>query len=454
MSNVNLKRKYDASLFESDVQPAKKIKLETSNDENIILNHVSEKRNVFFTGSAGTGKSTLLKKIIASMPEKGTFITASTGIAATNIDGMTLHSFAGIGLGEENKQVLLEKVNKNTKCNKRWKEARILIIDEISMVDGDLFDKLEYIARGIRGNDKPFGGIQLICCGDFLQLPPVAQRGNQKSFCFESEAWKRTMDASVNLQFVYRQRDALFVRILEEMRQGVCSEGSIDILSKRVVRFNGGGGDDDQDQNRDDQADIKATKLFSLNRDVDRINEEELDKLIGENVMFQAVDRGNCQYWPQLKQNAAPDFLNLKVGAQVMLTINLDTDQKLCNGSRGVVVRFEYDKETRENVPVVKFVCGKESEVEPHKWKVVVEGKVLASRTQIPLKLAWALSIHKSQGQTLDKVEIRLDNAFEFGQAYVALSRVTSLKGLTLTSFDPRVIKAHPKVIEYYRQFQ
>jgi ATP-dependent DNA helicase PIF1 len=439
------KRKYDALLFESNIEhQTKKPKCETIGDEDLVLKLINQGKNVFITGSAGTGKSTLLKKIIEQLPIEGTFVTASTGIAAVHINGITLHSFAGIGISSS-KAESIGKVNKSKAAIERWQRAKRIIIDEISMVDGDCFDTIEAIARITRGIDKPFGGIQVICCGDFLQLPPVSRNGNYK-FCFESNAWGTTIQHSINLRTIHRQKDKLFTSMLEEIRQGVASRKTLQILTGRL-------NSNTLDQSEDESS-IKPTKLFALNRDVDAINKEELENLpVEEEVPFHALDRGNATFIRQLEQHAAPDYFVLKIGAQVMLSINLDIKANLSNGARGVVTGFEYCETLKQQLPVVKFLTGVERTIKPYTWKVMVEAKMLASRTQVPLKYAWALSIHKSQGQTVDKVEIKLCNIFEYGQAYVALSRVTSLDGLILTNFDPKVFKAHPKVLNYYKQF-
>jgi ATP-dependent DNA helicase PIF1 len=444
-----LKRRYDETLFQSKETkqpPLKKMRCEVSDQGDMVLKTIEEGKNIFITGSAGTGKSTLLNRIIQTLPEEGTFVTASTGIAATQINGTTIHSFAGIGLGKESKHELLNKVNKSKAAMRKWVSVKILIIDEISMVDGQLFDALEHIARMTRGIDEPFGGIQVICCGDFLQLPPVPNgKGEGVKFCFESESWKKTIQVCINLTTIYRQRNEDYIKVLEEVRRGVCSRFSRDKLLEKVITTK---------QLIDcgfDEMTIKPTKLYALNKNVEALNKDELDLLPGEVKLFQAIDRGNRDQLNLLSQNAAPDLLALKVGAQVMLTCNLDVKAKLCNGTRGIVTKFEPSiLDEKEMVPVVLFNSGTELAINLYTWKVIVEGKTMASRSQIPLKCAWALSVHKSQGQTLDLAVIKCDDMFEFGQMYVALSRVTSLDGLKLLGFNPNLIKAHPRVIEFY----
>lgn len=444
---MSLKRRYDASLFEDDTdkRPLKRLKYQTIDEDNkYVFDLVDRGKSIFITGSAGTGKSTLLKQIIERLPSEGTYVTASTGIAATQINGMTLHSFAGVGLGDATKSEMLARVNRVKSSVTRWQRTQRLIVDEISMIDADFFDALEQVARITRGIQSPFGGIQVICCGDFLQLPPVGFKdGRNVKFCFESEAWNKTIRTCINLTTIHRQKNDDFVRVLEEIRQGVCSRFAEERLRQRIVS---------ETRRYDDLDAIEPTRLFCLNKNVDAINRERLDLLPGEATLFQAIDRGNKEQLAYLECNAAPDHLLLKIGAQVMLTTNVDPKAKLCNGSRGTVVGFETCQGSV--LPIVKFNGGVQKTVAPHTWKVMAEGKVVASRTQIPLKIAWALSVHKSQGQSLDLVEIKCDDAFEYGQLYVALSRVTSLEGLTLIGFDPKLVKAHPKVLAFYAQFK
>ena len=431
---------------------------------------VEESKNVFFTGSAGTGKSVLLREIIRELRRKfvkrpeSVAVTASTGIAACNIGGVTIHSFAGIGLGKEPTAQLMTKIRRNKKAASRWQRTQVLIIDEISMVDPALLDKLEEIARLIRKRpDRPFGGIQLVITGDFFQLPPV-NPGGSMTFAFDAECWNRVVQHKVNLTQVFRQKDESFVTMLNEMRFGKLSQKTIDAFKKleRVPKY-----DDD----------IVPTELFPMRHDVDRANMDRLNALQTESQSYRAQDGGTLtgeQRERVLSNSIALPVVYLKKGAQVMLIKNLD--ESLVNGSIGKVVDFmdetEYAKqsgalqeeESRDKTapgpnssrkwPLVRFHLPNGSTRDylatPETWKTELpDGEVQASRTQVPLILAWAMSIHKSQGQTLPCCKINLGRVFEKGQAYVALSRATSLEGLQVLGFKPDKVMAHPRVISW-----
>ncbi|KAF4540194.1 Mitochondrial DNA helicase protein [Lasiodiplodia theobromae] len=249
-------------------------------EQNIVLDFVLHQgKSVFFTGPAGTGKSFLLRKIIAALrvkyiskPEKVT-VTASTGIAATNIGGQTLHSFAGVGLGTGTAEELLTKIVKDKKKRKLWKTVKVLIIDEISMIDGEFFDKLDQIARGVRGNRLPFGGVQLVVTGDFYQLPPVSKTLSS-TFAFESESWRSTIDYTICLTHVFRQKDPIFTGMLNELREACLSFDSIQRFRSldRPLNLNGG---------------LEPSKLFPLRSEVDRENNAKLDRLPGDIRTFE-----------------------------------------------------------------------------------------------------------------------------------------------------------------------
>ncbi|XP_053695061.1 ATP-dependent DNA helicase PIF1 [Sabethes cyaneus] len=421
---------------------------ESLNDQQrMVMDACKSGRSVFFTGSAGTGKSFLLRKIISTLPPDGTVATASTGVAACLIGGTTLHSFAGIGSGEAGLQRCYEMASRPN-SSQIWRKCKRLIIDEVSMVDGDYFEKIEAVARYIRKNDKPFGGIQLILCGDFFQLPPVvkqdkfsrgalSQDTNSQSvvrFCFQTKAWKECIQNSYELTVVHRQKDPEFVSILNSIRIGRVTTEIRDRLaatSKQKIEVEG----------------ILATQLCSHTNDADLINQSKLNNLPGEEKTYHATD-SDAYMSKQLDQQVqAPGKLTLKVGAQVMLLKNLNIAEGLVNGARGVVLDYV------QGYPLVKFKK-REYLVKPEKWSIKTAGAVIVSRTQVPLKLAWAFSIHKSQGLTLDCVEMSLSKVFEAGQAYVALSRAQSLDSLRVLDFDGKQVWANPKVLEYYRDLR
>jgi ATP-dependent DNA helicase PIF1 len=445
---------------------------------------VNKNQSVFFTGAAGTGKSVLMRAIIKDLKNKyakdpeRVAVTASTGLAACNIGGMTLHSFSGIGLGKDDAPTLVKKIRRNPKAKNRWLRTKCLIIDEISMVDGELFDKLSQIGRTIRNNGRPWGGIQLIITGDFFQLPPVPDHGAKREtkFAFDASTWTTSVDHTIGLTQVFRQRDPVFANMLNEMRLGRITEDTVRAFKslERPLDFSDG---------------LGATELFSTRNEVEASNEKRLRELSGTIRRYEAQDTGKEDIRDKLLANMmAPRVIDLKVNAQVMLIKNLD--ETLVNGSLGKVIGFsdektfdmspldEYDEddptakarrkllnsfkhesESSSSVkyPVVQFIAPDGTArvilCQPEEWKVELpNGEVQAKRTQLPLMLAWALSIHKAQGQTLERVKVNLGRVFEKGQAYVALSRATTQDGLQVLGFQKTKVMAHPRVIDFYNK--
>lgn len=452
-----------------------------SQEQTQILRLVESGNSVFYTGSAGTGKSVLLREIIRTLRKKyikspdAIAITASTGIAACNIGGVTIHSFAGIGIGEGSAEDLVNRVRKNKKAASRWLRTKVLIVDEVSMLDGDLFDKLAQIGSLIRKSPEPFGGIQVVVTGDFFQLPPVGKGTSQVKFAFEARLWNQTIKRTFNLNKVFRQKDQQFVDMLNEMRFGRLSQESIARFKSLSRPINDNDG-------------LGATELFPRREDVERSNNGRMSHLQTEQRDFPATDGGTIadpgQREKMLANFMAPKKLVLRVGAQVMLIKNMD--EMLVNGSMGKILRFvdpalygtDYDdvdgsgnagkpKSERKKtattkdmfMPVVEFSVPnrgrREALIMTETWKVELpSGEVQVSRTQLPLILAWAMSIHKSQGQTLERVKVDLGRVFEKGQAYVALSRATSLEGLQVLNFDPKKVQAHPTVVEWSKTLE
>lgn len=417
-------------------------KLNLSEEQRNIVRKCLSGKNIFFTGSAGTGKSYTLRELISVMrliySYEEVFVTAPTGISACNINGSTIHSFAGIGLGKESTPQLLQKIIKNKNSLERWLMCSVLIIDEISMLSGELFDTLEEIARRIRSNDKPFGGIQVILCGDFFQLPPVSTATDQMKFCFQSVSWNKVVEETIILETVFRQKDDKFVKILNEMRKGKLSLEGYQTLKECI--------------NRGWNDEIEPTCLYSTKNQVAEHNKKCLDAIDGEEVEFEARDeiKINNQYVQKILEDscAAPKKLSLKVGAQVILLKNIDTEKDLFNGARGIITDFS---DNDDRYPIVKFENGIVRLIKREVWSIFSGNTLMATRYQIPLALAWALSIHKSQGMTISRLEVSLNRIFECGQAYVALSRAKSLEGLRINGyFDKRVIKAHEDVIKFY----
>ena len=349
------------------------------------------------------------------------------------------------------------------------------------MVDGELFDKLDHVGRTIRNNGRPWGGIQLVITGDFFQLPPVPEGQNRAAqFAFEASTWNTSISHTIGLTQVFRQRDPHFADMLNEMRLGRVSDDTVKAFKDlaRPLRFTDG---------------VEATELFPTRMEVERSNQKRLTALPGKTYRFDASDSGDPKFKDRLLQNMmAPKMIDLKVGAQVMLIKNID--EQLCNGTIGKVKQFSteaewansgsggttedepidleralkkikkfgYDKEpsrprTTAPYPIVEFICTDGShrtlQCVPDEWKVELpNGEVQAKRAQVPLILAWALSIHKAQGQTLERVKVDLTRTFEKGQAYVALSRATSQQGLQVVRFEKGKVMAHPKVVYFYNQ--
>ena len=406
--------------------------------------------NIGLLGAAGCGKSYLLSVIYKEFPgfKKGSphiQMCALTGCAALLLGhkAKTLHSWAGIGLGKGTVSELYTKIRKNKKAFSNWIRTDLLIIDEISMMTAELLDKLNELGKKIRSSQKLFGGIQLLLVGDFFQLPPI----NSNEFAFESNVWKelRTME----LTEVFRQKEKIFQQILKEARIGQLTQESCDILSKR------------QGLNWRDNI-IRPTLIFPKRAEVDMINETNLRSLAGQRhhykvgLLYEAKMPDGFIESDENFQKALHIFdsnasysteLELAINAQVMLIANIYPEDGLVNGSRGIITGFSLD------LPVVEFLNGAKKTIGKHSWDI--EDYEFVSRTQIPLRLAYASTIHKLQGSTLDSALIDIGSGiFEYGQAYVALSRVRSLDSLYVYDFNPVSFKVHPKVKDFYKNIK
>lgn len=409
--------------------------LNNKQEEVIIL--VSKGKNIFVSGMAGTGKTTIIKKIIEMYGS--TFCigkTSTTGTSALLLKGSTLHSYLGVGLGNGSIDNIIKRIKKNRLKYDRWLLLDLLIIDEISMMEPNLLEKLENIARIIRNNNKIFGGIQLLFSGDFCQLPPV---GCEK-LCLTSKIWNKCIDDVVVLDIIMRQNDKYFQNVLNKVRIGNIDSDVRECLDSRVgVKLTNEYG-------------IEPTKLYCVNKDVDSINEKMLNKLSAQGAEFYEYDMEFTKYRKEadiekfLKYCSPKEKLQLCIGAQVILLKNLDLPQGLANGSRGVVTDFVDD------LPLVKFLNGYETVIDYAVWEVEENDIHMFDAHQIPLKIGYALTIHRSQGCSLDLVQIDLSKIFEYGQAYVALSRVKYLQGLSIISIDYNNILAHPDAVKYYEK--
>jgi len=407
-------------------------------EQEAVMSEINKKHNVFITGPGGTGKSFLIKHIKRCLEEKSKVVavTSLTGMASLLIGegARTIHSWSGIGIGNRSVDDYFDFIRvKNKKAREAWRKTDVLIIDEISMMSDELFEKLDMLGKLLRWeNDKPFGGIQILCFGDFYQLPPI----NTK-FVFESPLWNKTLDSIVTLDTIYRQKDPAFQKMLNEVRSGEVSDETDELLKSRL--------------NLDySSEEIQPTKIFSRRDMVDKINSEGLNKIEGESRLYKIVTKGKPlsdsikNALARMDDSAQYEKeLILKVGAQVMLIANVNQELGLVNGRLGIVTEMNASWVT------VRFKCGYETKIDTHEWKL--EDNEHISRCQIPLILAYAITIHKCQGSTLESAYIDIGSSiFEYGQAYVALSRVKSIDALYLHSYSRNVIKAHPKVIEYY----
>lgn len=451
-------------------------------------------QNMFITGPGGAGKSYLIRKIKDDLEarEQKHAVCALTGCAAVllNCCAKTIHSWAGIGLANGADQEIVDKALRNKKANTNWKTTRTLIIDEVSMMSLKIFDVLNKIGQGSRRNyTQAFGGIQVIFIGDFFQLPPVGKPYEPESsmYCFQSANWFKTfpLQNHVVLKTLFRQRDPAFVKVLQEVRMGVLSAESCEALDSRAkAKFDY------------DDPSVVPTKLFPRNADADRVNQTMYAKIAEEEHKYPIVKKYNILHYDDDSLPIPPDVmlrcssltpdevevqldlhienskvckeLMLKKGALVMCLANLDTENGICNGSQGIIVGFERVplallKTTNQRVygntssldetiecPVVKFLNGITMRIAPRLYQHGDFPKY--GVVQYPLRLAWAFTIHKSQGITLDIAEMDLgSNVFASGQSYVGLSRVKTLDGLYLSSFNPRKIKTDPIVLEFYR---
>jgi ATP-dependent DNA helicase PIF1 len=419
--------------------------------QQYAITMMNDGNNVFLTGGAGVGKSYVIRRFIeeyhndnSNITKKGLAITSTTGVSAVLIGGKTLHSWAGIGLGKGD---LIEKINKNRKAMRNWLSVKTLIIDEISMLNPRLFERLDKVARHFRDAEKPFGGIQLVVVGDFCQLPVVKGDGD---FCFNSPCWQDCDFQVVNLTQVIRQENLEFATVLQEIRLGNVSKKTRKLLLSRTGKWTR------ETCNKDG---IKPTLLYSTNKNVDDLNNKELDALIELGMAKKSYKVKINDVKSKLSmielnnvieyQTKDVKVIKVAIGAQVMLTKNIDVDNGLANGSRGIITGFNDDN----GYPVVKFINGIEETVVPYKTTYRDADTSLIIE-QIPLKLAWATTIHKSQGATLDYVVANLSNIFEYGQAYVALSRAKSLDNLFLTGINFDRINCHPAAKAYYSNIE
>lgn len=400
-------------------------------------------KNVFLTGEPGSGKTYAINEYVAYLRSRGIepAITASTGIAATHIGGMTIHSWSGIGIKTELSKHDLHKIASSQYIAKRVRHAKVLIIEEVSMLTPETLSMVDRVCRQIKQNLEPFGGIQVVLAGDFFQLPPVVKRENQDNaqtklmkessprFAYGASAWKELNPFVCYLTGQYRQDDADFLALLSAIRRNAFSIDHVHHIEARKTR--------------PQAVPENAPKLFTHNADVDRINDEILAKLPDEPHGFPMSAHGPDALVAALKKGClSPETLFLKVGAAVMFTKN-NPKEGFVNGTLGVIEGFN----KTSGYPIIKARNGRQITVEPMDWTVEESGTIRAQIRQMPLRLAWAITIHKSQGMTLDQAVMDLSGVFEFGQGYVALSRVRRLSDLFILGWNEHAFQVHPDVV-------
>lgn len=447
-------------------------------------------QNVFLTGSAGSGKTYTLNQYINYLRARRVpvAVTASTGIAATHMSGTTIHSWSGIGIKDELSERDLTTLARKQFLADRLKETAVLIIDEISMLHAKQLNLVNQVLKHVRKSDQPFGGIQVVVAGDFFQLPPIGSRGesNREKFAFMSEAW---LDAQFHICYLSEQHR----QVSEAANGGLDLDDILNQIRRQEVSFEAIAA---LEATYDQDVDIKRTRLYTHNLNVNKINDKELAELSGEMKRYEAISIGEDKLVDTLKKTVrTQDELVLKVGAKVMFIKN-NTELNVSNGTMGELIGYatvkvddsqakaKAEKDARshalesketliasdddpndsiveppakkaekalskqptsQKMPVVRLNSGREVIAEPEEWIIEDEtGEVLASYQQVPLCLAWAITIHKSQGMTLDAAEIDLSRTFELGQGYVALSRLKSLAGLQLLGMNSMSLQLDP----------
>lgn len=405
-------------------------------NQDLALKILLSGENVLLTGPAGTGKTYVLNEFVSQSKKAGksVAVTATTGLAATHLGGNTIHAFSGIGIHDYLPKDFFDKMHKGRRD--AIIKADVLIIDEISMLHDFRLDLVDKVLRTVRAKDAPFGGIQLVLCGDFFQLPPVTRSGESPSrFIVHSSSFLDLDPTICYLSDQYRQDDDQYLEILSSIRNGSMNQELVDLLHSR--------------QNAKLEGD-EITELFTTNVDVDTLNAKRLTELKGESAIFEATTTGKANYVETLKRSClASPTLELKVGALVMCLKN-SPEKKFVNGSLGVVEGF--DKE--DGFPIVKLNSGRKVTMTPDTWELVDGETKRASIEQIPLKLAWAITVHKSQGMTLDYARMDLRRTFVPGMGYVALSRVPNLEALSLKGLNKMALQVSEDAIEIDEKLQ
>lgn len=391
-------------------------------------------QSVFLTGPPGAGKTYILNEFINRARNRGktVAVTASTGIAATHIGGTTIHSWSGLGVREFIDSRTRQQLAANAKLVKRYISTDILVIDEISMLHGRRLDMVDEACKLLRKSERPFGGLQVILVGDLFQLPPVNRSSEMPDFAHLSKSWQELSPSICYLSEQHRQQNDGLLDLLEAMRRGELETYHEELIQGRIGTRPASG--------------RVVTRLYAHNVDIDTVNQRFLLGLPSEVYEYEMETKGGAVKVEQLQRSVlAPELLELKEGAEVMFVAN-NPSLGFVNGSRGQVIDFHDDK------PRVRLHgSSRVITVEPHSWKLEEDGKVRAEVMQLPLRLAWAITIHKSQGMSLDAAEIDLSRSFTPGMGYVALSRVRSLDGLFLSGINAMALRLHPAIFDLDR---
>ena len=387
--------------------------------------------SVFLTGPPGAGKTYVLNQFVRRAVKTGrsVAVTASTGIAATHIGGTTIHSWSGLGIRDRLDARDLKQLSANAKLVSRYNAVDILVIDEVSMLHGSRLDMVNQLCKLLRKDARPFGGLQVVLVGDLFQLPPVTRSSEILDFAHLSEAWQELSPKICYLSEQHRQQEDGLLSLLNAMRSGELEQTHEEIIQSRLGVT--------------PPATQPVTRLYAHNIDIDTINNRHLEALPSAIYEFEMAAKGSAAKVEQLRRSVlAPEILELKTGAEVMFVAN-NPAAGFVNGTRGVVIDFD------EGQPVVQLVSSRKIKVMTHSWKLEEDGRVRAEVMQLPLRLAWAITIHKSQGMSLDAAEIDLGKSFTPGMGYVALSRVRSLDGLYLIGINAMALRMHPQIYEY-----
>ena len=426
----------------------RKYKMDTLDEKQLnAFQSMLDGKNVFITGPGGSGKSYVIHLFIEYFRKyiedevNRIYVTSSTGLSALLIQGITIHQFSGLGSATKSIEYYVDRIKKNKNIRNRWLYTKTLIIDEVSMISDEFFEKLDILGQKIRRNKNPFGGLQIILSGDFLQLPPVKSDG----FCFESISWDLSVEEIYYFDVIHRQKDKNLQKILNKIRVGETDKEVQKILKPCLKR------------KLKNQYGIIPTLLFSKKEMVQKYNEEKQSLLIEKGN--HKIDYNSSFHFSKEVSDESKDFLKdlmnnqynisdqliLTVGSQVMLNSN-NVQEGLANGSRGVVVDF-----SKNGFPIVHFLNDMLIEIKYKDYKIE-DASSIVTKKQVPLIHAWAITIHKAQGMTLEYLETDIgESIFEYGQAYVVLSRIKNLEGLSLRDIDYSKIKAHPKILQFYK---